>query len=341
MSITILIANRSIFQKTYSELYSISPPSPANYNDAVTFNITVTPQTAGVAAPDFGYVKVYDANTNQLWGDGYIAISGSAAINKTLPNKAGSYDLIVKYDGYLLDPSATYADSKTATFTYIINHGNVDTVTTLSIDSATFSKSLNKNVVAKVVGGATYPSGVVIVDGYIIDGYNIKTYILGFGGLVHGVFPNSISTITIPAGKIPTDGYWYLRATYEGDGIYLNPSTSNTLLTTVTSQLSTSSVLSGPITVGGCMNVTYNIIVTSSHGTVDGHVTLYAKNTSTVILATGTLSGGVAALFVNYDNWSSEFDGGDFSVYAICTGSSSFANSTTNSINVHVSACKP
>jgi len=342
MPITLLSFNRSILQKTFLRVTSASPDGYALYNDTITFNIFIDAQDVSVLPPNFGYVKVYDSITNEIWGDGYISRDGYAVINKTLDNIAGVYELIVEYDGYNYDPSATYDGSKSNIIPYIISGGNVVTTTTLSIGDPVFAPNIDKTVVVNVAGGGIFPEGTVTVEISVVDEVNNVQTEYVTGTLVPGIFPYSTATIIIPADTITIDGYWSLVAIYSGDNIYLNPGESTPVIATVTSYLSDVVLtLSGPLVAIDCEDVTYDISAASRYGTVDGNITLYATSDYTAILATGVLSGGTVSLLVTNDAWSPTFSGGVFSVYATCTGSESFADSTSNALDVDVTACGP
>ena len=289
-----------------------SSSNPSTVGSSVTFTATVTPAVSGTVT---GTVSFYSCTTSvcttkTLLGTGSVGTANKATFaTSSLP--VGTTIVEAVYGG-----STTYGGSTSNTVSQVVNA--IGTTTALSSSpnpstvgsSVTFTATVTPAVSGTVTGTVSFYSCTTSCT---------TTTLLGTGSVGTGN-KATYSTSSLPVGTTIVEAIYGGSATYGG-------SISNTV-SQVVNAIGTSTALSSSPNPSGIGNpVTLTATVTKSSGTATptGTVSFYSGTpTGThTLLGTSTLSSGTASLVT------SSLSAGTDSLYAVYSGDSNYATSTS------------
>ncbi|HZS46115.1 MAG TPA: Ig-like domain repeat protein [Blastocatellia bacterium] len=303
-------ASITITARTTTTSVSFSS-NPSVFGQTIQVTATVVDTDAGTKSNPAGSVSftsgagsdVFSPTSCTLSPLGSTTDTSTCTVNLT-STTVGTHSITATYGG-----SAVHAGSS-GSATLTVNKANTTSVLVSSQNPSIFGQSVTFTVtVSAVAPGSGIPTGTVT----FLDGATpIGTATLDASGVA------SISTSSLSIGTHS------ISTSYPGDGNF-NGSTSNTVNQVVNKVPTTTTLVSSvnPSTFG--QSVTFTATVTSSgSGTPTGTVTFMDGATT---LGTGTLSGGVASFST------ATLSVGTHSITAVYGGDSTFAGSTSNTVN--------
>jgi poly(3-hydroxybutyrate) depolymerase len=285
--------------------------NPSTYGQAVTFTASVSSGGSGTITGNVGF---YNGSTSLGTG----AVSGGQASYKTtkLQLPAGTDSITAVYKG-----STTFATSTSGVLSQKVTStgGAIPTTTTLTSSQNPSSYGQTVSFTAAVAaGGEPLPASA---NGDTVT-FKQGSNTIGTGKLSGGSATFMISTLT-------TGGTDSISAVYGGDSTYAG-STSNTVKQVVDVAPTTTALVTSPNPANVGQSVTFTATVTSEFGgTPTGNV---AFDNGSTVLATVALSGGVASYATT------KLAAGSDAITAVYKGSTSFATSTSGTVNQSVGA---
>lgn len=285
-----------------------SSQNPATVGQSVTVTATIAVVSPGAGSPS-GTVA-FDDNGTAIGGCASQPVSGGQATCTTSALSAGSHPITAVYSG-----DSNYAGSTSDTLTQTVT--KIATTTSLS-------SSANPSVVGQPV---TYTAAVSPVpDGGTVAFTDGGAAIGGCGSVTVGA---NTGTATCRVTYTATGGH-NIAAAYSGDGTYAG-SSSNTVNQTVNKASTTTSLTSSPNPAIAGQHVTYTATVSPAPdgGTVtfqDGGTTISGCGSQPVD------SSGKATCPVTYAT------SGAHAITATYSGDSSYAGSSSNTVNQTVSS---
>jgi hypothetical protein len=225
----------------------ISSANPITYGMSTLLSATVS---SSFSIPS-GTVTFYDG-VNPI-GTVSLDVTGLATLNIPLFN-AGTRPITAQYNG-----NSNYLTSTSNTVSEVINKAN--TVTTLISSAPTSPSGVNITFTATVVGSN---------NGLVTGTVQFKD---GAGNLGSPVTVNGSGVATFSTSSLP-QGVHNITAVYSGDSNN-NTSTSNTVVETITAQLSMTVLVSNLNPANYGVNVTFTATVSGALGTPTGTVQFY------------------------------------------------------------------
>jgi autotransporter-associated beta strand protein len=202
---------------TTTSLPSATPTSPSVFGQPVTFQVTVSPGTAGPVLPT-GTVTFYDGTTALPGGTVSVSTSGNqvTASYSTSALSVGPHSINATYNG-----DTNYKTSSSASLSYTVNKDAAIVTVASSNTNSVYGEAVITVTVAAAPLGAGLPTGTVTFS--ILNTATSKT----------ATEQDSLSGGVAILQQVLVPASYQITATYSGDGNFLSQNTSNTLAQTV------------------------------------------------------------------------------------------------------------
>jgi autotransporter-associated beta strand protein len=267
-----------------SSALSATPAASSAFGFPVTFQVTVTPQTAGPVLPG-QTVNFLDGGTPLPGGTMTLTPSGTVAVASytTSALAVGTHNITASYGG-----DGNYMGSVTTPLAFMVQKASTTVTVASTKTDAVYGVPVITATVAPLPSGSGTPSGTVT---FSVNGGTItETDTLDGSG---------VATLK----KVLDVGTYTITATYSGDGNFLSNPTSNALVQKVSPAGTTTAVASSanPAVFGQAVTFTATVTGTPGLALPQGTVTFVIDGTAQpdVKLVTGQAALTLATLSVS------------------------------------------